>query len=127
MRLLNWVMSMMGRRKAKSKANISQRRTYPMVKGVGMTSKVKLPDAIKNADELIVTRSAGNVYVSAIGNNEKYPYSRGLLHSILDNKPNIKMRAEKVPRSVVRGIEIEAKSYKRKKETLRGMTNENLT
>lgn len=127
MRLLNWVMNMVGRRKINSKANISQRRVSQTPKGVRVAGKVKLPDAIKNADELIVTRSAGNVYVNAIGDNGKYPYSRGLLHSILDNKPNIKMRAEKVPRSVVRGIEIEAKSYKRRKETLRGMTNENLT
>lgn len=73
----------------------------------------QLPEAIMNADELIVTRSKGNVYVVAADTGERCLYSQRLLHAILDNRPDVKMRAERAPRSVIRGIEIEAKSYKR--------------
>lgn len=75
----------------------------------------QLTEAFMNADELIVTRSKGNIYVVAAGTGERCLYSQRLLHAILDNKPDVKMRAVRVPRSVVRGIEIEAKRYKRMK------------
>ena len=74
----------------------------------------QLPEALMNADELIVTGSRGNTYV-VVDTGERCLYSQRLLHAILDNRPDVKMRAERAPRSVIRGIEIEAKSYKRTK------------
>lgn len=119
MNLLNWVINMIRKIRASKPKSYKLNTTF-QINTHKESAKPQLPQSIKQASELIVTRSAGNLYVIVTEVKEKYPYSRALLHSIIDNNPNVNMKAVDVPRSVVRGIEIEAKRYKRNKENLRG-------
>lgn len=112
MRLLNWVMSMIGRRVTSTEVQHT---------GVELHNK-KLALEFAKCSKMVIIYVNRGLRVQNTDTHKQYKFNKKLLWAILEVNPGIEIEMRNVPRSYYQGIAIEVEKFKRKKVQDEGMS-----